>query len=62
MKDMKKQKLVEIDKNKVTQKGIKEKQKLNETNGKNGIDDDMIIRIEWMIMMRMKQMITMKKE
>jgi hypothetical protein len=62
MKGMKKQKLVEIDENEVAQKGIKEKQKLNETDGKNGMDDDMIMRIEWMIMIRTEQMMMIRKE
>jgi hypothetical protein len=57
MKEMKKQKLVEIDENKVAQKGTKKKQKLNETNGKNGTDDNMIMGMEWMTIIRMEQMI-----
>jgi hypothetical protein len=59
MKEMKKQKLVEIGENKVAQKGIKEKQKLNETVGKNRMDNNMIMRMEWMMK---KQMIIMKME
>jgi hypothetical protein len=65
MKGMKKQKLVKIDENEVAQKGIKEKQKLNETDGKNGTDDDMIMRMEWMMkeqmmMMKMEWMVKMR--
>jgi hypothetical protein len=46
MKGMKKQKLIEIDENEVIQKGIKEKQKLNETDSKNETDDNIIMRMK----------------
>jgi hypothetical protein len=64
MKGMEKQKLIEIDENEVAQKGIKEKQKLNETDGKNGTDDDNDNEngMYSMIMMRTEQMMTMRKE
>jgi hypothetical protein len=42
---------------KLHKKGIKEKQKLNETDGKTGTNNDMIMRMEWIIMMRTEQMI-----